>query len=111
NEAGRDGRPGIGALHSTGEAGELVSRGPGGGKGAPRRGSVAGQQGGGIGLHTAVHETTTGSVAHVRPRRDEPYAGNPHVRICGRPGRQLPGRPGSSLLPFGMYTRRNGCAW
>src|SRR5262249_29160659 len=91
NKVGRQGGPGIGALHSTAEAGELVPRGPGGGKGAPRRGAVAGQQRGGIEPRLAVHETATGSAAHVSPRRDEPDALIGHVRICGR-RRGLPRR-------------------
>src|SRR5262249_29480469 len=88
------------ALHSTAEAGELVPRGPGGGKGAPRRGAVAGQQRGGIESRSAVHETTTGSAAHVSPRRDEPDALIGHVRICGRRRGQPRRRPGP--------TRANG---
>src|SRR5262249_15809339 len=79
NEVGRQGRPGSGALPSTAEAGELVPREPGGGKGAPRRGAVAGQQRGGIEPRSTVHETTTGSAAHVSPRRDEPDALIGHV--------------------------------
>src|SRR5262249_6664705 len=94
NEVGRDGRPGIGALHSTAEAGELVPREPGGGKGAPRRGAVAGQQRGGIEPRSAVHEMTTGSAAHVSPRRDEPDALIGQVRFCGSRGGQPRRRPG-----------------
>jgi hypothetical protein len=44
------GRPGVGALHSTGEAGERVPHGPRGGKGAPGRGAVGGKHVGGIEL-------------------------------------------------------------
>src|SRR5262249_61317281 len=94
NEVGRQGRPGSGALPSTAEAGELVPREPGGGKGAPRRGAVAGQQRGGIEPRSAVHETTTGSAAQVSPRRDEPDALIGHVRICGRRRGQPRRRPG-----------------
>ena len=99
NEGGRQGRPGIGAPHNTCEAGELVPRGPGGGKGAPRRGAVAGQQRGGIEPRSAVHETTTGSTAHVSPRRDEPDALIGHVRICGRRRGQPRRRPGRGARP------------
>src|SRR5262249_21950205 len=95
---GRQGRPGIGALHSTAEAGELVPRGPGGGTGAPGRGSVAGQQRGGVEPRSAVHETTTGSAAHVSPRRDEPDALMGHVRICGRRRGQPRRRPGPKQI-------------
>ncbi len=87
NEGRRVGRTGIGALHSTIEAGELVPREAGGGKGVPCRGTLLGQQCGGIGPRSTVHETTMGSTAHARPRPDEPDALIAHVRICGSPGR------------------------
>jgi hypothetical protein len=52
---------GVGALHSTGEAGEPAPRGPGGGKGAPGRGAAGGRRGGDTGPHHRVHVTPAGS--------------------------------------------------
>src|SRR5262245_48508219 len=62
-EAERDGPQGIGAPHSTDEAGELAPRGPGGGKGAPRRGTAGRKHGRYAETGTRVNETTADSGA------------------------------------------------
>src|SRR5262245_45482343 len=105
---GKDGRESERSI-STAEAGELVPREPGGGKGAPRRGAVAGQQRGGIEPRSAVHETTTGSAAHVSPRRDEPDALMGHVRICGRRRGQPRRRPGPQQTTAVFQDCRGAC--
>ncbi len=59
NEARRDGRVEVGAFHSTVEAGELASRGPGRGKGRPSWGPVGGKHGGNTESRNRVSATTT----------------------------------------------------
>jgi hypothetical protein len=44
NEGRRDGPQGVGAPHTTGEAGERLPRGPRGGKGVPRHGPLGGHR-------------------------------------------------------------------
>jgi hypothetical protein len=94
--------------HSTTEVGEPVPRGPHGGKGAVRQGLVSGQPGGG--LDSGPGSTRGSRIAKrtAKPWRDEPDARVGHVRICGSPGRQLPGRPGR--FPWGpsFFSRPHG---
>ena len=92
NEARRDGRQGVGALHSSVETGERPS-GPSGAKGAPRCGLKAGPTPGTPSPGASTHEAN-GSCEGQRPQRDEPDAGNPHVGICGSLGVKTPRRPG-----------------
>ena len=56
-----DGCRDVGVFRSTVEAGELASREPGGGKGRPSWGTVAGKPGGNSVSHHQVHVTTTDS--------------------------------------------------
>lgn len=63
HEARWEGSAGVGASHSTGEAGEPAPRGPGGGKGAPCRGAAGGKQPGDIEPRSAVHVTPPDSVS------------------------------------------------
>jgi len=56
-----DGCKEVGVFRSTAEAGELASREPGGGKGRPSWGPVAGKPGGNSVSHNQVHVTTTDS--------------------------------------------------
>ena len=97
NEARRKGRPGVGALHSTVEAGERDPRGPWGGKGVPARGIGVGNPREHSVVPYSVHETAPDSAADGRqasglncrptnPRADEPDALTAQVRICGSPG-------------------------
>ena len=61
NEVRREGRSGVGASRSTGEAGELTPWGPGGGKGTSDHGTVGRKHGGYLEIPNRVHETTTDS--------------------------------------------------
>src|SRR6266853_4215506 len=61
NEVRRAGRQGIGAPHSTVEAGERVPPGPWGGKGVPWSWTVGGKHVECIGTRSRVNETTTDS--------------------------------------------------
>src|SRR6516162_10996709 len=60
-EATRDGDQGIGAPHTTDEAGEPHPQGSGRGKGAPGCGIVGGKHGRCLETGNRVHETTTDS--------------------------------------------------
>ncbi len=66
NEARRKGRSGVGAPHSTVEAGELSSWVPRGGKGAPGRGTIEGKDDGDTELRNRLNETATDSEAGER---------------------------------------------
>ena len=61
NEVRQDERSGFGAFHSTGEVGELSSRGPDGGKGKPSQRTVGGQHGRNTEFEYHVTATTTDS--------------------------------------------------
>jgi hypothetical protein len=63
NEGRREGPQGVGAAHSTVEAGTLTPWGPRGGKGTLGHGTVGGKHGGDTELHHRVHATTTDSGA------------------------------------------------
>src|SRR5207247_10740426 len=81
NEAGRDGRSGVGAFRSTDEAGELASRGPGGGKGRPSHRTVGGKHDRGIGTGDRVNATSTDRGIGEASAGDELHlAGPPHRR-------------------------------
>ena len=71
NEVWRDGRPGVGAPHSSREAGEPGRPGAGGAKGVPVRGPGGGRQGGYIETRFPVHATPpdSGSVCESAGRR------------------------------------------
>ena len=79
NEARAEGRQGVGASHSTGEAGELSPRGPGGGKGMPNHGTVERQHDERTEAHKRVNETATDSDAGPAGAADGLHvAGSPH---------------------------------
>jgi hypothetical protein len=94
NEVRREGRRKSEHLIVPVKQGNLCRKDPGDGKEVPRRGAVDGTQYGGAVPRLTVTVTSTDSTAHVKPRRDEPYALIGHVRICGRGGAQAPPRPG-----------------
>src|SRR5262249_36230088 len=96
--------------HSTDEAGEFASRGPGGGKGAPCRGTAGRKQGRYAETGTRVHETTADSGAgaavaaegvHLpQPLPGPPLAARglqPHLR--GRCPRAWTDRPARTTGP------------
>jgi hypothetical protein len=96
-EAQRSGarrRQGIGALHSTVEAGEPNLRGAGGGKESPGRGIVGGKHGRCIGTGSRVHETTANSGAGEASTADGIYLPQPPPRsaVAGRGFRSNPQR-------------------
>ena len=93
----RVGRAGIGAFHSTEEAGEPASREPCGGKGTPSRGTVGGKHGGCIETRCRVNETTTDSGA------GEAISGN-GIHFPG-----LPHRPHVAAASV-RATRKDGAA-
>ena len=63
NEVRWEGRWDVGVFRSTDEAGELASRGPGGGKGRPSWGTVGGKHGGNTESRSHVYATPTDSDA------------------------------------------------
>jgi len=65
NEAGREGRQGVGVPRCTWEAGERSLRGPCGGKGAPEHGTEGGKDGGDAEPYNRINETPTDSDAGV----------------------------------------------
>ncbi len=115
NEARPDGRQGVGASHSTDEAGESSPRRPCGGKGMPEHGLVGRTHHERTEVRYGVNETPANSDAGpagaadtcgrcwtrgygmgccarhpvVNPCSEEPDAGIPHVRICEGPGRAI----------------------
>src|SRR5262245_33248042 len=98
-EARRDGLAGIGAPHSTDEAGELAPRGPGGGKGAPRRGTAGRKHGRYAETGTRVNKATAASgagaaVAAVGVHLPQPLPGPPLADrgLQSHPRGRCPGR-------------------
>jgi hypothetical protein len=66
----REGRIGIGVIHSTDEAGELASRGPVGGKGLPEKKNVGGKDARYTETFENLNETATNSGTGEEVTRD-----------------------------------------
>ena len=98
NEAWGVGREGIGALHSTGEAGEGGRPDPVEGRGCLVAEPLGGNRPRALSLDLLSTELQRITQRHVNPWRDEPYALIGQVRICGSLGGQPPRRPGGFVL-------------
>jgi hypothetical protein len=92
NEARREGKTGVGASHSTEESGEPPRGDPPEGRGRLVRNRWRDTW---RGRRTSLPcpRNAHGARRGAYPSLDEPYALIGHVRICGRPGAEAPGRP------------------
>ena len=120
------GAPGVAQHHSTVEAGELASEGPGGGEGCCQRMELAGGTRGSTlrfrtlsplprriasGVYACLHWGCYRRTAN--PSADEPCASKTQARICGSPGRVTArGSILRILAPFFSYSGTQvGSVW
>src|SRR6185295_18882778 len=85
-ERERDERQGVGAPRSTDEAGELNSRGAGGGKGAPEHGTAGGKESGNFESQHCLNETTADSDTGESREASAHHARPPHRRRLAEGG-------------------------